>query len=182
MNVVDVIIFSIFFVACLILLGYGIVYTNISAQKNVIRGREVIIEDTLRNCYQNILSLDRIEENQLSECIDSLKQRTEFKIFRSELSGNRYVVSSNEKDSGSFFEICDNYCSTRNTKGICVSSSPSYQNCIAELQPDEDCSNLSKPVGFLEDPVIKDTIIYYAVTAVSSPSVCTNFSPGTVLN
>ena len=182
MNVVDVIIFSVFVVFCFLLFGYGIIYTNISAQKNVIRGREVIIEDTNRNCYQNTLGLEKIEVSQLSQCINRLKQETEYKIFTSEISKNRYVVSSEQKNSGSFFEICDAYCSTRNTKGICVSSSPSYQNCISELKPDIDCSNLSKPVGYLEDEELKDVIIYYAVTAVPNPEFCTNFQPGTVLN
>ena len=121
----------------------------------------------LRLAVYFLLSLIFYLNLSMKNCLNSKNKITPtLKIYTEPSAGDRYIVS--EVSGGYFRTVCNGFCQLK-TDGTCQDQPVSHQRCLTLLNPGENCTNSSKPIGFNSGKE------WYAVSVFQIPG-CVNFN------
>jgi len=144
-----------------------IFYLNFYAQKNYLNSKQIFIKNPGHYCNYETASIPEISDLSMKNCLNSKNKITPtLKIYTEPSAGDRYIVS--EVSGGYFRTVCNGFCQLK-TDGTCQDQPVSHQRCLTLLNPGENCTNSSKPIGFNSGKE------WYAVSVFQIPG-CVNFN------
>lgn len=144
-----------------------IFYLNFNAQRNYLKSKQIFIKNPGHYCTYETVSIPEISDLSLKNCIDSKNNiNPNLKIYTEPLSGDRYIIS--DIKGGYYRSVCNGFCSLK-PDGTCEDQPVSHQRCLNLLNPGENCTNNTKPIGFNSNKK------WYAVSVFQIPG-CVNFN------
>ena len=142
-------------------------YFNYSAQRKYLESKQIFIKNPGHRCEYETASVPTISENSIKNCKNSGGSiNASLKIYTEPLSGDKYIIT----ESGGLYyrSLCNGFCVLKDD-GTCQDQPVSHQRCLQLLDPGENCTNNSKPIGAYENKK------WYALSVRQIPG-CSNFN------
>lgn len=144
-----------------------IFYLNFNAQRDYLQSKRIFIKNPGHYCEYESVTIPTISDLSLKNCLTSEgKVNPNLKIYTIPFSGEKYIVSD---VSGVYYRtVCNGFCVLK-PDGTCQDQPVQHKKCLSLLNPGQNCTNTSKPIG------TNNNKQWYAVSVVQTPG-CVNFN------